>query len=465
MKRYPHFDRLYSLDYVIKYVTDARSVSRHSFFPFLKYEKRWTKFAARSVASDPKIRPIMYAARMDSYIYQQYRIILSALYEKELITNGLTDAVLAYRKTGLSNVDMAYNVFKFINNQDRCIAIALDLKDFFGSISHYTILQKWCSLMNVRSLPRDHYAVFKTITRHSWVDRDDAFISLGYAQRIAHPKTGLASIKHLKRRDSIPKQLCPPSVFRKLIVGGGLVQTNTNSYGIPQGSPISDLIANMSLIDFDVQCNRIAESYNGIYRRYSDDILLVIDADVLEAAWVEHFIRTNVSSFGAQLSIQQRKSNIVYYDKSLPSRFVNIFGRSSKHGLEYLGFRFDGRKSYIRNATLSNLHRKIARSGKRYAFRMVLNNKTKNLTEIIRASDIYVFLSRYLRVRDFDPSTSKDGWTFWSYLTKSELGMKEFGGRIKAQLRNVKANALQRNTMYIAKSYRRIVLKPSKKYP
>ncbi|HEM0173375.1 TPA: RNA-dependent DNA polymerase, partial [Listeria monocytogenes] len=51
---------------------------------------------------------------------------------------------------------------------------------------------------------------------------------------------------------------------------------NKNKFGIPQGSAISAVFANIYASEFDLKLKEIADEFSGIYRRYSDDFILVI---------------------------------------------------------------------------------------------------------------------------------------------------------------------------------------------
>ena len=47
--------------------------------------------------------------------------------------------------------------------------------------------------------------------------------------------------------------------------------------GIPQGSPISGVLANIYMMEFDLAMKHlIEEENNGLYMRYSDDIIIVL---------------------------------------------------------------------------------------------------------------------------------------------------------------------------------------------
>ena len=132
--------------------------------------------------------------------------------------------------------------------------------------------------MGWTSLPPDHYAVFKNVTRFSWVDRDELTQQLGVAWR------GKGAI-------------CSPEEFRLNVRDARLIRRSAEQAeyrdkvgplrGIPQGSPISAVLANIYLDGFDKEVHAAVERLEGIYRRYADDLcwLVVLCTSGLEAAW------------------------------------------------------------------------------------------------------------------------------------------------------------------------------------
>jgi hypothetical protein len=118
LKNYPHFDPIISKAEAVLLATDPAYVAQHRFYPFLRYEKRWNRFAEKGGSGKEKKRLIRYAARLDSYIFSNYRHILSEHYEAELARLGLEANVLAYRRIALGdglggkcNIHFAHEAF------------------------------------------------------------------------------------------------------------------------------------------------------------------------------------------------------------------------------------------------------------------------------------------------------------------------------------------------------------------
>src|SRR5690606_9767193 len=158
----------------------------------------------------------------------------------------------------------------------------------------------------------------------------------------------------------IPVQLCKGEAFRERLAGGNgqpsIIRRNDLAYGVPQGAPLSDLLANAYLLDFDIEMKVLAEGLAGRYLRYSDDILIIAPLTSDAALAVEQHARNAISRYGQALTIKESKSFIHHFENTGASqRMRAIKPADSNKGLEYLGFRFDGSYAYLRDKTLSSL--------------------------------------------------------------------------------------------------------------
>ena len=112
-----------------------------------------------------------------------------------------------------------------------------------------------------------------------------------------------------------------------------------------------------------------------------------------------------------------------------------IEGQQGKNGLEYLGFRFDGNRVYLRDSTLSAFHRKITFSTRRAASALVARYPGKDFDFLIKSFDEAAFIQRFGRVEDFDNSPDYRTWTFWTYARRAAGVFGSRGMPILRQLR------------------------------
>lgn len=84
---------------------------------------------------------------------------------------------------------------------------------------------------------------------------------------------------------------------------------NLRNFGIPQGASISSTLANLYLINFDKKINDFISSKNGIYRRYSDDMIVVCQySDIKE---IDKLFYEEIKNH--QLEIHSQKNTKVYF--------------------------------------------------------------------------------------------------------------------------------------------------------
>lgn len=342
VRNYQHIDDPLNLDTekvfqrVIRTIEDIKN---HQFLPFIKREDvkiRFRKDKNGKTQRSKKIRPIMYASHIDAHVYGYYNFLVMNKYENYLRKLNLDENVIAYRKIeieetgkGKSNMHFAKEVFDYIERQDECIVITQDIEHFFDEINHKLLKDKLCKITDVEKIDDSFYKVFRSLTAYKYIEQSD-FLS----KKIKTKTRG--------NRYAIYKTL------------KGIVGENKTNKGIPQGSPISGLLANIYLIDFD---NEIKLSFPSVfYRRYSDDLVFVCTKNEKEE--LLKFIYKKIKEF--LLSINAGKSFISYFKKEkgkVVCEKVNN-GLDEKLGrdyVDYLGLEFSGENTFFRKNTIQKL--------------------------------------------------------------------------------------------------------------
>lgn len=447
-KAYPHFDGRISKTKLQAIVDCPDAVATNKFYPFLVNEKARNSFKQRTTAAASKPpRPIRYAARRDAAIFAAYRARLYKLYEQELEHLGITHCPIAYRKLqgpsggGKCNIDFAKDAFDNISSFDKCTVYALDITSYFEKINHAQLKKQWCRLLKMERLPQDHFAVYKAITSYSFVSKNEAYTALGYFEKIK-TKSGFYYKSTLGKR-SMPTQLCTPQQFRAKIAGEhpafqNIIQKNKENIGIPQGSPISDILANLNLIDFDTEMHAYVNDKQGHYYRYSDDILIILPDHAHDHKLVINDIQELLCKAGDKLEVKDTKTNVVKYTHIGLNhhKTETVMGPSTVSGIEYLGFRFDGKNVYLRSSTLSSLHRKISRSCKLFSRNLISRYPGKRLDWIEKNIDYRKVYERFGKVEQFDYCEDFKSWTFWTYAKRAAKTFGSRGTMITRQIRN-----------------------------
>lgn len=302
--------------------------------------------------------------------------------------------------------------------------------------------RRWCALLGAQKLPPDHHAVFRAITAYSVVERRAVYERLGLFGPKRKAKDGTDIPGYLKSKADFPIQLCSGKEFQSVVAGGNgsksLIEVNKKPYGIPQGSPISDLLANFYLLEFDGEVADRVAALGGRYFRYSDDILIVVPVAAPCAIGLEEWVRLRIAMHGPQLRIKADKCAVFEFRGApVGQEWTRVSGKQGKNGLEYLGFRYDGQHAFLRDSTLSNLQRKAVASAKRLAHSLVKMHPGKGADDILALFNLSAFLQRYGRVHDFESKAHEvRNWTFWTYAKRASSVMGPPGGPIFRQLRN-----------------------------
>lgn len=344
-RSYLHFDPQISSLKAKSVVTDSKKVTEHSFYPFLSFTIKTPKISkdptTRQIIKKDKKRPIKLEDHLDAAIYSYYGQILSQRYEAKLLSSGVGDSVTAFRKlgTGENNIYFVNEVFCFIQEK-QCTAIGLDIEKFFDRLDHQILKEKWKYILGKTRLLFDYFSVFKSLTDFKWVDRDLAFKTLGISRH------------NLKPIDNNRWRPCNPETFRRCIRGNGLIWRNPEASanrGIPQGAPISALSSNIYMLDFDIALTQEVNAIGGLYRRYCDDIIIVVPPSSTES--IIQFASQEIKSL--KLKINKDKTTYADFPPN-PDHSAN-----ERSIIQYLGFDFNGTQTFIRASSLGRYYSKM----------------------------------------------------------------------------------------------------------
>lgn len=445
-RNYAHFDRRPTLEQVLDYVQRPERVARHGFFPFVMRPVRvchFKKDLAGRRRHTHKVRPVTYAAHMDSQIHAFYAYNLGGLLEIEYRAD-FGGSVLAYRtlRPPRSNIDFALQAFAEVQSRGEADVLAIDVEGFFDGLDHAHLKAAWAGLIGETRLPDDHFAVFRSVTRDYAVEWSEVRRALKERHRRragleGEPVCSLVEFRTLIAPLAKPRHLLVWKVKKKdppACIPKGI------PVGIPQGSAISAVLANLYMLDVDKQLYADLKEIGASYRRYSDDILVIGPPGSLEAA--EKLVRDALDR--VKLAINDKKTERVEFRRdggSLRSTYVTPAAiRHAGRPMQYLGLSFNGERARLRDGTMS-----------RYLIRM---NRAVNRGRIaaskregvkIRRRKLYATMSFLGAGQAYGPWTLVDGkWVqprhaprpgFLNYSTRAHRKAGDDSGVDKQNLR------------------------------
>ncbi|WP_431241294.1 reverse transcriptase domain-containing protein [Flavobacterium sp. P21] len=214
--------------------------------------------------------------------------------------------------------------------------------------------------------------------------------------------------------------------FSKKIDNGKTVK-----YGIPQGLPISAVLANLYLFDFDLDIvNNWVKKHNVYYRRYSDDIFIVCDKQFCDE--IENYIHALIKQYEIEISKDKTEKfvfrNIVSANKSRLECFrVLKDGKEISSTMAYLGFEFRGYHTGIKSTNLAKYYRKIISTVKRKSKRTLkLIEQNPNTKKAIFKNQVKKIYNLPVKFKDGDLMEKRVNKKMRYNLVLNDRGFYEF---------------------------------------
>lgn len=249
-------------------------------------------------------------------------------------SNGISRVSTAYRNCtpGKCNIDFAKEVFEYIVKCESAYIFVGDFSQFFDNLDHKYLKEKIKCVINEESLDAADYAIYKNITKFTYIEADDIESEKGLLRR------DMRGMDKYFETDEFHE-------FKK-----NYLRKNLKDYQIPQGSSISAVYANVYMIDFDKKINDFITSQKGMYRRYCDDIIIVLPMTQEDVKGKNEEIAKFIYSTRdgiPNLELNEDKTEHFFYDNGIIEK---IKGKSNL--INYLGFTFDGKTVRIRDKSL-----------------------------------------------------------------------------------------------------------------
>lgn len=371
-KPYAHFDLRVSLSMpsIRKYVMDRTKIVTHSFYPFIHFEKKNSRYGKKG---PKKPRELYYCSHLDRCVYQRYAFLLNYQYNIWACENNIDDVAIAYRDSlGKNNIDFAKDAFDAIRSFPQCFILVGDFTNFFDNLEHQYLKKMMCEVLGVERLPQDYFSVFKNITRFSSWDWKDIVKAAG--ENIAE--------RGVRKKINSKETLLTKEQFQK---NKKDIKKNISGVGVPQGAPISAVLSNIYMIKFDKDIKRYVTSKGGIYMRYSDDFIIVLpyerDAEIADFT---SYIFSYVESMKGLIDLQKEKTSCYTYKDEV------IYEGDQPSSINYLGFLFDGKNIRIRPRAITKYYYRMRRK----ANTIGRSNWTSSKGRRISAKELYSIYSR-----------------------------------------------------------------------
>lgn len=345
-KKYLHFDFPLTEKERKQLVVDISDgeIIHHRYLPFISFEIRFRIYHPKEKTSVPKSRKITLPSHHDALTYRYYGTALNHIYSDYAIAHQINDVAVAYRErqSGVrrSNITTAKEVFDYTTSLKKSWIIKGDFHHFFNTLDHEYLANNLKKVLG-GDLPKDWSRMLRSITQYQSIGRktlerqlEDAQVKIAYRLHNSNGVRTRAYVRNLQE-------------FGQLIKHKQVRLSGKNRVGIPQGTAVSAVLANVYMINFDEWLSTYCEKIGGLYRRYSDDFIIVLPQEQLSKKFVENFeteiIQRSQSTLG--LTIEPTKTKLFSYNQDTHSVLlydIQNVAESKPGKIDYLGFVFDG---------------------------------------------------------------------------------------------------------------------------
>ena len=250
-------------------------------------------------------------------------------------------------------------------------------------------------------------------------------------QIICQTKTGvrkkrLTHVKYFKEKGAIAfceKDALPELRNRGFIHPNKNISKDGHPIGIPQGLPISSVLANIYMWEFDQKLNSYIRQIGGYYRRYCDDIILIFPSSHLQI--VERLLQELIRSTALEISPDKTKWFSI---PASPKGDMVILKDGKPSKIEYLGFSFDGKDIRIKDKGMSKYYHKMDKTIRARMFYAIhINNDTSGklfVRQLLRrftpiGSRKHRIFYRRVGTKAFVDSGKVSFGNYWTYVSKA----------------------------------------------
>jgi len=378
--------------------------------PLLSFEMSQPKYSGEFLPPDCncyrrvkiKKRPIKSCSHLDRLFYASWNHYLSLHHKSWVNSNGLDDVVSAYiPATGKFNAHYAKVAFDYIQGRNEYSAVALDVKSFFDELPHAVLKENLLELVGQSErLSETDHRLFLAVTRYSYCEKSDI-------DGISHRLLTAPGILFTNHRSNW-------ELLRKL----KLIHQNGKK-GIPQGLACSGVLANITMMRFDLEMHALATANDSIYIRYADDIFISAPNKTIREQ-----LELQATSKLTDMCLPLAPKKTEYFDFSLADTVHPI--------ISYLGLTCQGNEVSVRRGGINKFYDRT----KRYIFSYVMTCRLRG-----RAPAISTIRAKF---------SHNGNRNYYSYLRRASRTFED-DSRYKAK--GIKG-VLKRHTSWIDKTFR-----------